>query len=124
MREMQETMMNGQARDADRVAVWKQRAVELAREKHTVGTAHYEGRRVDLQGAQYDWWTVPNEARTGDYGVRWYDGDALPHCSCVAGQYERPCKHAGALLYALAQRERATSPREAAQRERYQEVDF
>lgn len=84
-------------------AEWNARAIALAEKAHATGTAHHIGE--NSSGAQL--YRVPSWSHDGAiYLVSvWRCGDVL--CCCTAGNYSRPCKHAGAALHAERQRKEA-----------------
>lgn len=85
--------------------MWEARALELAEEKHTTGTA-----RELASNELHAVYAVRKDSALGEYLIHVVQlGDAVHRlrCDCLAGQHGRPCKHVGATLHALRQRERA-----------------
>jgi hypothetical protein len=95
-------------RPAPTRAEWEARAIELAEAQHLTGTARQLA-AVPLR----EFWGVRKSSPAGEYTVRvewWYGGDLRRiACTCPAGERGRACRHAGAVLHALGQRERAIS---------------
>jgi hypothetical protein len=87
---------------------WEARALELAEAQHLTGTA-----RLLAENSLRSFYGVRKSGPVGEYVVRVdrIGGQVrgLPSCGCMAGQHDKPCKHAGAALHAEAQRERAIS---------------
>jgi SWIM zinc finger len=87
---------------------WEARALELAAAQHLTGTA-----RLLAENELRAFYGVRRSGPVGEYTVR-VDRIAgelrrPPSCGCMAGEHGKPCKHAGAVLHALGQRERAIS---------------
>lgn len=87
---------------------WIARCLDLAQERHTIGTPRHVGQNV--HGAQL--WQVPSRTHDGCYLVT-----AWPHrsfsCCCTAGSYAQPCCHVGAVLHAEEQRTETSEHSEA-----------
>ena len=92
-----------------RQIAWQTKALQLAEERHTIGTPRYIG--TNDYGAQL--WQVPSRTHDGCYVVTaWEDGTYT--CGCTAGSYARPCCHVGASIKAEEQRTAvSTGPSEA-----------
>ena len=80
---------------------WNVRALELAHEKHLIGTPSYH------HECEYGHvWRVPSRSGKGSYDVL-ARHDGRVECPCVAGSYGRPCSHAGATVAAEKMRQEA-----------------
>jgi hypothetical protein len=86
---------------------WEARALELAEAQHLTGTA-----RVLAENSLHAIYAVRRSSVTGEYLIHVLRIAGEVHrvsCDCVAGEHGKACKHAGAVLHALGQRERAIS---------------
>ena|SRR5258708_37031009 len=87
---------------------WEARAIELAEAQHLTGTA-----RLLAENELRAFYGVRKSGPVGEYVVRvdlMRDGGVVRvSCDCLAGMRRRACKHVGAVLHALQQRERAIS---------------
>ncbi len=87
---------------------WDARALELAEAQHLTGTA-----RLLAENELRSFYGVRKSGPVGEYMVRiewWRTGEVRRiTCDCPAGAHGKACKHAGATLHALQQRERAIS---------------
>ncbi len=84
---------------------WEARAVELAEAQHLTGTA-----RLLAENSLHAFWGVRRSSPTGEHVVRVYriaSEVRRVSCDCAAGAHGKACRHVGAVLHALQQRERA-----------------
>lgn len=83
------------------IALAKIHAVELAKARHTIGTARYAG--TDDKGVAL--WYVPSRSQRHQvYFVKHAYRSAMPVCDCPS---VKPCSHIGAVLHAEQQRDEA-----------------
>jgi hypothetical protein len=84
---------------------WEARALELAEREHMTGTA-----RLLAENELHAFWGVRRSSPTGEHVVRVYRITSEVRrvsCDFLAGMHGRACRHVGAVLHALQQRERA-----------------
>lgn len=86
---------------------WNAHALELARARHLDGTATFLGTYTAGDGSTPICWHVPSHDRSGRYTVELDERTGVITCHCTAASYGRPCAHAGAVVHALQQRQRA-----------------
>lgn len=88
-----------------RSRVWRARAVELAVERHLVGQAM----PVNSQQTGQPWdptayvttYRCVSASEPTDHYITYLSTADTVVCDCYAGQHERPCSHAGAVLLHL-----------------------
>lgn len=78
------------------------RSVELAEAAQLTGAAQLVEERNG-----YRLYEVPSEDRARVYAVAYDSLNCTVRCSCLAGQHDRACKHAGSVEHAEVQRARA-----------------
>lgn len=74
---------------------WRQHAVELAIQRHTIGQV-YHVKTDTVTG--YQFYTCISAHEPQNYRLVYDPKSGAVLCGCFAGQFRNPCSHAGATL--------------------------
>lgn len=86
----------GSVPDESATPAWRKHAVELAVSRGLIGQAYRPKEQQNTPGVEE--YRCVSASEPIDYKIDYHPEVGTVQCSCRAGQHQRPCSHAGAVL--------------------------